>query len=398
MHLREWVEWLKDRQFVIPAVVIAGAVALAIVAGILDDHVSRAPLVIPSSVRAARTLLATVAGAIITVAALVFSFSAVAVQLAGSQYSPRVMQDFLRDRFQQGVVGLVMGTFTFALVSLATLGADETEASRADVTATIAVVLGVAAAIAIVAFIDHMTRRLRVDDTMRRLAQSTIAAFDRAKVASSGDDDSSWQLLPQTESHALRAAATGFVQAVDLDVLLGLLPAGSIMRLDLWPGHHLTAGKRMATLWTRDGTEIDIDLGTAVAIGDTRTIAQDPGFGIRQLVDIALRALSPGINDPTTASDVVRLLAGPVRAAHVAGMPRRVYTAENGARLITPHAPTPAEQAHLAFDQIVAAATDHPVVFGVVRETVAALVDELASREIDVTGLERVLEQTPEPR
>ncbi len=396
MQFREWIEWLKDRQFVIPSVFIAVGVMLAVITGVLDDSVTGTPLVIPSTVRAARTLLATVAGAIITVAALVFSFSAVAVQLAGSQYSPRVIQDFLRDRFQQSVVGLVMGTFAFSLVSLAALGSDEAETSRVDVTATVAVVLGVASAVAIVTFIDHMTRRLRVDDTMQRLAQATIAAFDRSRPPSAVDDDTSWQLVPSTESRAVRARSTGFVQAVDVDAILRAVPAGAVVRLDIWPGHHVTQGNRMATIWTEESADVDFDINSAVAIGEARTIEQDPGFGIRQLVDIALRALSPGINDPTTASDVVRLMAGPIRAAHMAGMPRRVFASENGSRLVTPHTPTPAEQARLAYDQIIAAASDHPVVVQVITQSLSGIVDELTESGVDVAGLTRIIERIEE--
>lgn len=393
VQVREWLEWLKDRQFVIPFLFIAVGVALAVVTGLLNDELVGAPLVIPSTVRAARTLLATVAGAIITVAALVFSFSAVAVQLASSQYSPRVIQDFLRDRFQQSVVGLVMGTFAYSLVSLAELGSDEAETGRVDLTATVAVGLGVASAVAIVTYIDHMTRRLRVDDTMQRLAEATIAAFDNERPASAIDDDSSWRLVPTTESRAVRARSTGFVQAVDLDDVLRAVPPGAVARLDIWPGHHVTKGNRLATVWTEEGAEAEFDVASAVAIGEARTIAQDPAFGIRQLVDIALRALSPGINDPTTASDVVRLLAGPVRAAHLSGAPQRVFTSENGGRLVTPLAPTPGDQAHLAYDQIIAAAADHPVVVVAVADSLAALVDELGESEIDVSALTRIRER-----
>jgi uncharacterized membrane protein len=394
MHAREWIEWLKDRQFVIPSVFIAIGVALAITTGSLDNHLSGAPLVIPSTVRAARTLLATVAGAIITVAALVFSFSAVAVQLAGTQYSPRVIQDFLRDRFQQSVVGMVMGTFAFSLVSLAELGSDEAETSRVDVTATVAVALGVASAVAIVTFIDHMTRRLRVDDTMQRLAKSTIQAFEHERSIAAVDDDTSWQLVPATDARAVRSGSTGFVQAVDIDEILHRVPPGAVVRLDIWPGDHVTKGNRVATIWVEEGEETDFDIDSSVAIGTTRTVGQDPAFGIGQLVDIALRALSRGINDPATASDVVRLLAGPVRAAHLAGMPRRVFTSENGSRLVTPHAPTPADHVRHAYTQIIAAALEHPAVLEAVTASVQRLIDELGERGIDVSALERIIEQT----
>ncbi|MBT8199161.1 MAG: DUF2254 domain-containing protein [Acidimicrobiia bacterium] len=134
---------------------------------------------IRASAAAGRTLLTTVAGAIITVAGLVFSLSAITVQLASNQYSPRVGQGIGRDRYQQLVVGIVMGTFAYAITGLAGIGPTQNNDVSADWVVTGGVVLAILAAVLIVAYTDHVTRR---DKSDRRNARSP----DIAEYRSSG--------------------------------------------------------------------------------------------------------------------------------------------------------------------------------------------------------------------
>ena len=248
MNIRNLIEKVRDSQFLIPAVFIGVSLVLSLVTNRLDGSDATVDVLVPSTVAAARTLTATVAGSIITVAALVFSFSAVTVQLAASQYSPRVVGDFLRDRFQQAIVGLVMGTFTYSLTSLAALGADASEGSHADWTASTAIVLGVAGALSIVAYIDHVrTRRIRIDDTVRRISHKTEAAFAAMKKVDAAEPGS-WNLLPTSTSSCLRAGRSGFVQEIDISELLAALPTGTVARLDVWTGDFVVAGGRLVTV------------------------------------------------------------------------------------------------------------------------------------------------------
>jgi len=391
MNLHTLIERIRDSQFLVPAIAIGASVLLAVATGTLDEAGDPAGFLIPATVGAARTLLATVAGAIITVAALVFSFTAVTVQLAASQYSPRIVQESLRDRGQQLVVGLVMGTFTFALASLPTVGSSGDVEARADWTATMAVVLGIASAVAIVWFIDHITRRVRIDDTMRRITERTVDAFRAQRNASTANEG--WNLLPDTESSCVRARSSGFVQAIDLDVLIGALPAGTVARLDTWIGHFVTEGNRLVTLWAGEQMDAPDRLHQAVAIGDTRTIEQDPGLGIRQLVDIALRALSPGVNDPATAADASRQLSVCIRAAYLAGDIERVFVAENGARLATPHAPNVGYFVKAAYEPIRRAAADQPLVLRAIVDSLRSLADEIAELDQNHSHISAIAEK-----
>lgn len=400
-RLRNLIDRVRDSQFFVPALFIAASLILVAGTNRFDSRTGAGVwYLMPSTVTAARTLLATIAGSIITVAALVFSFSAVTVQLAASQYSPRVVQDFLRNRVQQMVVGVVMGTFTYSLAALATLGSDPTDDARADWTASVGVGLGVLAALVIVAYIDHITRRIRIDDTITRIADETVDKFRDSSRHSTHPMNEGWNLRPETAVSVARAEEAGYVQRISLDDLLAALPEGAIARLDVRPGQYVGEGHRLVTLWRGEGQE-DPDtstIGGHVDIGGTRTIEQDPGFGIRQLVDIALRALSPGINDPATAADVVHQIVRPLRQAHLAGDVDRTHVAENGARLLAPHALNTAEYVQMALTDIQRNGAEQPLVVEALVSALSATIDELDEFGIPSPALREQLEMATEVR
>jgi uncharacterized membrane protein len=242
---------VRDSQFLVPALFIVASIALVFAANLLNGNLTDGdiPYLVPATIPSARTMLGTIAGAIITVAAVVFSLTALTVQMAASQYSPRVIQGFLRDRFQQVVLGVVIGTFTFALVGLASLGADPADGARADWTATIGVVLGVGSALLIVAYIDHVTRRIRIDDTIKRLAGQTEAALRQMPESGSSLANQSWQIGDDIESSAVRSTSAGWVQRIDLAELAEALPPGAIGRIEQLSGTYAVAGTRLLTVW-----------------------------------------------------------------------------------------------------------------------------------------------------
>lgn len=396
MNVRRFLDRVRDSQFFVPSYFIAASLVLVYITNELDSTGISSRWLISSHEPAARSLLGTVAGAIITVAALVFSLSAVTVQLASNQYSPRVVHGFLRDRFQQIVVGIVMGTFTYALTALAVMGSAGGDERRVDWTATAAVVLGLLAALSIVAFIDHITRRVRIDDTIRRIARRTTTSLEQARRAKIRDDES-WSLAPVTDSHAVRADRSGYVQGLDIEDALQVLPGGAVVRFDTWIGEFVSEGNRLFTVWFDASSNAQVpasELCGTVSITEARSIEDDPGFGIRQLVDIALRALSPGINDPATAAEAVSHLGTCLRTALHNGPPDRVHVAANGARLLTPHHPSPSERVDRAYTPIRRAATDQPLVLEALISTITALDDEMRELDRDVPILDELVEAT----
>ncbi|MBT3150553.1 DUF2254 domain-containing protein [Streptomyces sp. CHD11] len=269
---------------------------------------------------AARAVLGAIAGSLITVTALTFSLTVLTLQLASSQFSPRVLRTFNSDRYVRTTLALFLATFTYALTVLRTVRTGEDERSRfvPELSVTFAFLLTLASLLALVLFLSHLARRIRVetlmtsvhsdtDRTIRRLL-SKERDTDREGPADPGSPDA----LPQPPSDALAlcAGASGFFTSVDEAALLrAAVEADAVVFVDRHPGSSLIAATPVGAAWPRTGEPFSPDtwerlagrVAQAVRTGPERTGHQDIAFGLRQLTDIAAKALSPGINDPTTA-------------------------------------------------------------------------------------------------
>ncbi|MEX1093312.1 MAG: DUF2254 domain-containing protein [Acidimicrobiia bacterium] len=385
--LISWFDRIKDSFFLIPAGIIVFLGALSRVAIALDglarDEDSIFPWLVPTTVDSARAILSTVATATVTVAAIVFSMTAVVVQLATSQFSPRVTQGFLRDRYQQVTIGLTIGTFVYALLVLvAVRGGEENTGTTHDVSVTIAVVLAVASMIAIVSFIDRIMRKMRIDTIVRTLAEETRDSFEslpEREVFATDTDPS-----PDGDSVSRMAVTrSGWVRSIDVDALLDALPDDTIVRLDMRAGDYVAAGEVAATVWPAVDEPTEIALGRAIDLGRTRTIESDPSYGIRQMVDIALRALSPSLNDATTGADVVHHLTGPMRTLLLRDLPGRVAGNDRGARVFLPRALTHSDYVHGAFREIRINAADQPHVLMALLETLSSLIGLVEEADLE---------------
>ncbi|MEX1037295.1 MAG: DUF2254 domain-containing protein [Acidimicrobiia bacterium] len=385
--LFSWFDRIKDSFFLIPAGIIVFLGALSRIAVALDglarDEDSVFPWLVPTTVDSARAILSTVATATVTVAAIVFSMTAVVVQLATSQFSPRVTQGFLRDRYQQVTIGLTIGTFVYALLVLAAVrGGEENTGTTHDVSVTIAVVLAVASMIAIVSFIDRIMRKMRIDTIVRGLAEETKTAFEwlpeREVVATDSEPS------PDGDSVSRMAVTkSGWVRSIDVDALLDGIPDGTTVRLDIRPGDYIAAGEVAATMWPAVDEQAEPIVGRAIDLGRTRTIETDPSYGIRQLVDIALRALSTSLNDATTGADVVHHLTGPISAVLLRDLPGRVAGNDRGSRVFMPRALTHSDYVHGAFREIRINSADQPHVLMALLDSLSSLIGLVEEAELE---------------
>ncbi len=371
-------ERIKDSLFLIPIgiIILLGGLSRVAVAfdGFTRDEGSIFPWLVPTTVDSARAILSTVATATVTVAAIVFSMTAVVVQLATSQFSPRVTQGFLRDRYQQVTIGLTIGTFVYALfVLVAVRGGEETVRTTHDISVTIAVVLAVVSMVAIVYFIDRIMRSMRIDTIVRSLAEETQASFEslpEREAVATGTDPS-----PDGDSVSRMAVTkSGWVRSIDVDALLEAVPDGTTVRIDVRTGDYIAAGEVAATMWPEADEQIGLAVISAIDLGRTRTIESDPAYGIRQMVDIALRALSPSLNDATTGADVVHHMTGPIRSSLLRDLPGRIAASENGTRVFIPRALTHSDYVHGAFREIRINAIDQPHVLKALLETLSSLI------------------------
>lgn len=251
----------------------------------------------------ARSMLSAIATSMATVAGVVFSITIVTLALGSSQYTSRVLRNFMRDRVTQLVLGIFIGVYIYCLLVLRTIDGEGTTFVP-SIAVLFAIMLAIAAAVLLIIFIHHTSASIQAVEIVRTIGSETLCAIDRRfPEETAGDGESLSPDLPRAWT-SVPSLAMGYLQAVECEALRDFADArGVTLRMDRHIGDFTAKGDTLASLAGR--VVVDQPLILAInrfyAIGSYRTIDQDPGLGFRQLVDIALRALSPGINDTTTA-------------------------------------------------------------------------------------------------
>ncbi|MEX1207471.1 MAG: DUF2254 domain-containing protein [Acidimicrobiia bacterium] len=372
-RLRRISDRISDRISYVPLFGILVAVLLAVATSWIDTSfrgtIDGIPILLKTTVDSARAILTTAATATITVAGIVISITVVAVQLASSQFSPRVVPTVFGTRFQQTVIGIVIGSFTYTLLVLSRIridpGPEVVVGAYRTFAVTLALVLAIVSVLAIVAFIDRSVQVMQVGEIIRRTTDETIARIQTVLpergTPPQADDDA---VMPEGSSTALRSRDDGWVVGIDIAAVLDALPARSIARLDTTVGGFVAVGSPLVTVWTSD-EESDIDesgLVAAFGVSYRRKARADATFGVRQLVDVALRALSPGVNDPTTANEVALNLTAILREVLVRESAPRIIYGDDGRRLFRPQEWSRTDWVRHAFGEIRVASTTQPAV------------------------------------
>ncbi len=308
LRLRGLAEQLRGSLWFLPTLAVVAAVVMAELAIMVPNPSSGAVArLLTSDVEGARALLAAVAGSVITVTGLVFSLMVVSLQLASQQFSPRLLRTFMRDRGTQLVLAVFLATFAYALAVLRGVeGGAEPYVPQVAVAGAFA--LALASVAALVYFVHHATEEIRVDTMMRDVERETLQTIDRVYSELSGPAASA--LKPPPGAVPLPAHESGFIQDVTVDGLAEIARRFDVLlSLHVPIGDYVVEGAPLMWAWHPDGHgPDDPTVGSlhqaasdAVQIGYERTQQGDVGFGIRQLVDVAVKSLSPAINDPTTA-------------------------------------------------------------------------------------------------
>lgn len=382
--IRARIDSVRDSLFLVPAGLMIALAVGSQLARNLDGALGSGdyPWLLATTTDSARAILVTVATATVTVAAIVFSMTSVVVQLATSQFSPRVTQDFLRDRYQQVTIGITIGTFVYALLVLGSVRETQSDIARDyRFSVTVGVVLAVFSMLAIVSFIDRVMRGMRIDTIVRSLAQESEEAFRGLSRRTFHDERADFPTAI-AGSTKVELTQSGWIRSIDIEEILNALPGDRSVRLDLRTGDFTPEHVAVAVVWPRVDEKTAVAVAKAIQLGRTRTIEGDPAYGIRLMVDIALRALSPSLNDPTTAADVVRQLAVPLRTLLLGDVPGRVVGDEQGNRVYVPRAYTFSDYIHGAFTEIRLNAGDQPYVLLAIVETLGSLLSSLDAADI----------------
>jgi uncharacterized membrane protein len=259
----------------------------------------------------ARDLLFGITGTVVTVIALVLGLTVVALQLSSTQFSPRLLRNFLRDRPNQVVLSVFLATFAYCggLLFTVGVGPDPEDFPRLAVSGSIALLF--ASMGVVVYFADHLSHSLQVEAIMRRVERETLAVirFAPTDVEEHPPARPGWAI-------GIPATASGYVQTTHPERLLPLAIRHRVgIALTQGVGQHVALGSTLAWVWTPRPDEpapdleaLERGLANDVGIGFERTGQQDVAVGIRQLVDVASKALSPAVNDPYTAVQAIHHL------------------------------------------------------------------------------------------
>jgi uncharacterized membrane protein len=315
-RLTPWIsswrrEELRTNLWLVPSLEVLLAVVLFAGTYALDraahDH-SLPSFVISTTPDGARQLLTTVAAAVITVVGVVFSIMIVALTLASTQFGPRMLRNFIRDRGTQHTLGVFVATFVYAILTLVSVGTGHPSFVPAiSITVTLlALVLDMGV---LIYFINHISNSIQLPQVIASIARDLVGAIAAEGArADVGLVESSLSLQEIERQMAesgsiLRTPRSGYLQFVDYATLVRLASSSNaVVRLHHRPGHFLVAGQPLATVWPpQAAASVGRSLERGHLTGPYRTLAQDIAFAVDQLVEIAIRALSAAVNDTFTA-------------------------------------------------------------------------------------------------
>lgn len=316
MQSSSWWRDLWQPFWAVPVACVVAALALGLVLPVAEEAIDvDLPYVFQGGPDGARSVLGDIAGGMISMTGLVFSITMVILQLASSQFSPRVLGNFLGNRITQWTFGVFTGTFVYALAVIRYVRGDygETSAFVPQLGVTLAFLLVLASVGCFLAFIHHITSSIQVAQVISRIGDTTLALVERMYPEPADPDalepGPTWSPMPGTPRVAVCTRRRhGRITHVDYDALVSYAREHDVViTIDRPVGQFLAEGQSLLRIWGVDSLpEEEIErLYDTVGLASERELRQDVAFGIRQLVDIATRALSSGVNDATTAVQVL---------------------------------------------------------------------------------------------
>lgn len=362
------------------AAVVFGVVAAV---ALVSMHRWIGPGAVPTALRVdagtARALLGGLAATLITVIAVLFWIRAAAVQLASSQFSARFLQGYLGDRTQQTAMAFVIGTFAYSVTTVWFVNGTGT-GGVPHLAVLAGMLLVLASVLVVIAAVADTGRSMHVSEIADRIATRTVERV-RARSRAVGEahrvEHLRWREPPREEMTPVAADDSGWLRWVREDRLLALLPANSVVRLSVRVGAFVMEDDTLCEIWIPPYAEGPEGLDGAVRamfdIGSSRTSEHDVDYGIRQLTDVAIRALSPGNVDITGAEEAVVRTGVVLRELLVRDLPTTTRADEMGRWLLRPHDLDAEEFITRAFGRLQWHVAQHPEVAAITLDVLGRL-------------------------
>ena len=398
--LPSWrLEALRTTFWLVPTAFVFVAALLFLVTFQIDLAAYHRHLTLPFWIRtgsadAGRQVLIAIAAAMITVIGVVFSITILALTLASQQFGPRMMRNFIRDVGNQMTLGVFVGTFVYSVLALGSItgglhGDFVPHLSITVAEALLLVDLGV-----LIYFIHHIAKSIQLPEVIAGIARDLIRAIDSEFPLHQPETDKATgevvgrsvpELLQLIEDRGavVPSIASGYLQFVGYAQLVDIASrTDSVIRLDHRPGHFIASGQSLATVWPGGAAgQVALALSKAHVIGPHRTLMQDPVFAIDQLVEIAIRALSPAVNDTFTALTCIDWLSAGLSQVSSRTLSEGVYRDRfHRVRLIETD-PSYERMINRAFDKIRQSSRGMPAVLVRMLDALTSIASETTSSD-----------------
>ena len=388
---RQFWNHLRSSFWFVPALIVAASIGVASAFIEVDSIGGKQwlagwPRLFGVGAEGARGILSTIAASMMTVVGVTFSMTLMTLALASTQYTSRILRNFMRDRVTQVVLGIFAGIFIYCLVVLRTIRSSDEGEFVPSLAVSFSVVLAMGGIGVLIFFIHHIASSIQASSIIASVADETMLAVDRLFPRRLGhgsvddEEDQAMLPLPERDWQAVPVKRNGYIESVDSAALLRLAREHkTIVRMERGIGDFVVQNTTLVSLAMENPPENEFlaDLQGAFSISRHRTLQQDSAFGIRQIVDIALRALSPSVNDTTTAVMCVDYLTAILARLAERSIPSSHRYEEGELRLIA-IGPTFAGLVATSFDQIRLSATGNVAIMlrmlGAIQ-TIAGLTD-----------------------
>ncbi len=361
-------ESIESQLWPLPVVAVLLSVVLGIVLPRVDLLVDAGlpagvgSVVFNGGAETARAVLSSIAGSLITATSLTFSLTVVALQLASSQASPRVLRLFARDRRVHATLAVFLGTFAYSITVLRSVRSATGDVPEfvPRVAVTLGFVLTLISVIMLVFFLAHLAAQLRVETILKDIHAETDRTIDLVGDSYATAGAYALRVREPEKKNTVTAPSSGFITSRDRSALVAFAASrGIVIEECKRVGDNIVTDTPLAFWWTGDDHKAGVDqmavekaIRGAHAIGYERTAAQDIDYGVQQMVDIGVRALSPGINDPTTAVHALGHLSAIIsRTVALSRLPAGL-AGPDGQLCVVTVSRQPGEMVHDALSQI----------------------------------------------
>ncbi len=354
---------LRSSLWFIPGLMIVSSMILAFVlididSDIKEEWLVKYPRIFGLGSDGSRGMLTAIAGSMLTVAALTFSLTLSIIAQASGQYTPRILRNFMRDKANQFILGYFVSVYAYCLIVLRTIrGADDMQFVP-SVGVFVGLVFAIGGIVVLIYFIHHIATSLQVTNIITKIKVETSEVIEKIFPERMGDEAEEEQIIKADKMKKLvdwyevKSLQSGYIQYVDTDSLIDFAADNNLLlSMEYSIGEFVTEGTAIICATNNLDEDSTKTINNCFNIFPFRTIEQDVGYGIRQIVDIALKSLSPGINDTTTAINCIDYLAVIVGKIAERKMPTLVRIKDGEIRV---YAKLPCFQEHIevAFDQI----------------------------------------------